>query len=392
MALENGFKMPVNSFSLRRRIATGAVLVVAIFAPTPAFALESLIEIATTKLAEYAQVLAKEGAMLAKWTYDKTQNLLASQSSAESVVASTDKLLAGNKELTQARLNYGAARQASGRYEDALDLFTSPSAKPAQVCELIGTTGEAAAAGNDIREVASASTQQASTRALGVESAATEAKNLLANYRSNYCSPHDVKRGFCATTATDPQMYGASLQAASLLLPAANETYNENEVRAAEDYIKTVTDPVPNELLPKALDTNSAAAKKFNLAMMSSQAEMSVAQYSLNTILASRTAFAKLGSTALGESPSAISSVGLMKQLVEKKHGDADYQTRLSGMNEAALLQEFNLQMAGRNWMDFQAYGQDERIEALIATRLGVLASERNARQLALARGMTGGR
>ncbi|MGJ7523507.1 hypothetical protein ACSFA0_23705 [Variovorax sp. LT1P1] len=374
--------------SNRRRLAAVS-LVVAALAPTPAFALESLLQIATTKAAEYAEVLAREAANIAAWTYDKTQNLLASQSSSESAVAAADKHLMGAKELTQAKLNYKAALASASRHQEALDKVSSDSAKGAQTCEIMDAASNASGASAETKVLAASLTTDAAQRGTSTESSEQAAADLLANYRERYCAVEDVQRGFCSTPAA-PSMQGAPLHASSLLLPTANETYSTAESAAAEAFITMLTNPVPQVVLPKALDTNSVAAQRFNIALMSSQAELSVAAYSLNEIRASRVPNGSFDSTALGTSGAPISAVGLMKQLVDRKHGDPAYHARLQAMDETALLQEFTVQMAGRNWMDFYRHSQDERIEGLIATRLGVMAGERHARQLALARQKTG--
>ena len=126
-----------NSFRSIRKIGTSFGLVVALSLPTSAFALQSFVEIASTKAAEYAQVLAKQAALLAQWTYDKTQNLLATNSSTESIVSAVEKQLAGNKELTQAQLNYEAANASRKRYESSQDNFTSESSKAFKTCQTL---------------------------------------------------------------------------------------------------------------------------------------------------------------------------------------------------------------------------------------------------------------
>lgn len=368
-----------------KKLCVSMGLAVALATPSSAFALQSLVEIALTKAAEYAQVLAKQAAMLASWTYDKTQNLLASQSSTESIVASIEKHLAGSKELTQAQANYDAANSSRLRFESAQDNFTSESAQGFKACETLAENSSIGGSSEDTKDIVKASTQAAVQRGLHTENANVAARAVLLNYKNKYCSDQDVQRGFC-TSAVAPLMQGASLHAGSLLIPAANETYSEDETMAAKDFIDLLTNPNPDEMLPKGLERKNGPSQAFNLALMNGQAQMSVAVYSLNEILASRTPATAMSSTAAGESEGSISAVGLMKIFAEKRFSDPEYKAKINGMLTPALLQEFNLQMAARNWMDFQSYLQDERIEVLVATRLGILAGERNDRQLALAR------
>lgn len=384
--------MKKTAFTSRfRKTGIAMGLAMALAAPSPAFALQSLVEIAATKAAEYLQVLAKQAAMLAQWTYDKTQNLLATQSGTESIVASIEKELMGNKELTQAQENYEAANAARLRLESAQDNFTAESAKAFQTCETIAQGSALGGSGGDTKVMAKSGTQAAVQRGLHTENATVAAREVLIDYKAKYCSAEDVKRGFCTTAVAD-LMQGASLRASTLLMPAAGESYNPVEAIAAADYITMATNPVPDEMLAKGVEKKTGASKRFNLSLMNAQAQMSVAIYSLNEILASRTPETAIAQNAAGEGDGAISAVGLMKKFAEKRFSDHDFKTKMNNMEEPALLQEFALQMAARNWMDYQSFQQDERIEALVATRLGVLANERNSRQLELARSLVKGR
>lgn len=377
-------------FNTFRKTGVAMLLVAGMAVPAPAFALQSLLEIASTKLAEYVQVLTKQAALLAQWTYDKTENLLATQSSTESIVASIEKELLGNKELTQAQANYEAANASRLRFESAQDNFLAPSAKPFKTCETLSEGASISSAGNDTKEMVKSSTQAAVQRGLHTENASAAARQVLTEYKSRYCSDEDVRRGFCQNAAP-VLMQGASLRASSLLMPAAGESYTPEEAIAAADYITMITNPVPDEMLVKGTEKKKGASQAFNLALMNAQAQMSMATFSLHQILASRAPESAIGRGVGGESEGSISKVGLMKRFAEKRFSDPAFNESMNKMGESALLQEFTLQMAARNWMDFQSYEQDERIEALIATRLAVLASERNARQLQLARSMSKG-
>ncbi len=75
-----------------------------------------------------------------------------------------------------------------------------------------------------------------------------------------------------------------------------------------------------------------------------------------------------------------------MKNFVEKRFSDPTYRAKISGMTPEALLQEYVYQASARNWMDYQSHLQEERIEALISTRLAMAVQERNNRQISLAK------
>ena len=385
--MKNTIKSNYPPFRLKRFVLVSCITISTVAAPIQAYALQSLVEIAATRLAELMQILAKEAALIAAWMFDKIQNLLATQSGTESWVAMSEKHLAGVKELTQAKLNYGATKISNDRYIDSLDRFTAESAQPGRVCEIAGDTFAATSENN----TPGSTTQQTVTASvmdnLAEPNAAVTNKNFIDKYKTDYCDQPDVDSGLCKALSPDPEKRGAAVRASTLLSPAVNETYSVPEFDAVGDYVKMITNSSAMEALPRAFDNKeSPQSAAFNIKFLGAQARLSMATYSLQTIVESRTADAEL-TPAMGELTSeAISAVGLMKLFVDSKHGDKDYQVKLAAMDETALLQEFTLQMAGKNWSEFMAYSQDERIESLISMRLGILAEERNRRLEELAR------
>ena len=115
---------------------------------------------------------------------------------------------------------------------------------------------------------------------------------------------------------------------------------------------------------------------------MTSQAQMSMANYSLAQILASK--------MPMGTTPDkAISTVGLMKKFVEERFGNPDYAKGISAMDSPGLLKEINSQMAVRNWINYQSYLQNERVEASLATQLAVAVKDKADQELSAARSLT---
>lgn len=377
---------------LRSAGVGAALLALLAFAPTPAAAfcppclMDSVISLAdvAAKAATLAQMAASQASTLAGIAESTLKTTTGQQGSTASVVGGREKELAAEKELVQAELNYAAASDSQKRFAEAQDKFTAPSAQAYRVCETVVAAASARTVGDESRSMAKAMNYASSQRQTFVENAAQRGKEVLDNYRANYCSSDDEARGRC-TAVADKRMQTAAVSADTLMTPVAGETLNEKEKIAAADYIEMVTNPVPPELLPKGLDNKSPAAERFNIAQMNSQAQMSMATTSLQQIMASKSA---TGTSA----EKSISVVGLMKQFVEDKFGNSDYAKGVGAMDNPGLLKEINIQMAARNWINYQSYLQNERVEAVLATQLAIAVKDSSEREIAVARAQVGSR
>lgn len=370
--------------SLMASISMGALMT---FAPTPAMAwchpclMDAQIAASdvAAKVATLAQMAASQASTLAGIAQSTLMTMNAEQGTTASIVASREKELAAESELVQAELNYDAASEAQKRFAEAQDNFTAPSAKAYRVCEVMKAGDAAKKVGDDARSIGKALSDASGNRQMYTENASASAKKVLDNYRKNYCSIEDEKRGRC--TAVEKSMQNAAVSADSLMSPTSGETFTAKEKVAAVDFIQMVTNPTPQEMLPKGLEKKSAAAERFNLAQMSAQAQMSMADHSLMQILASK--------TATGTTPEkSISVVGMMKKFSEEKFGNPVYVKGLGGMDSPGLLKEINSQMAVRNWISYHGYLQNERVEALLATQLAIAVKESSDGAIASARSM----
>lgn len=355
-------------------------------APKPAHAfcdpcyMDSIISASdvAAKVATLAQMAASQASTLAGIAASTLKTMTGQSGVTASVVASRDKELAAEKELSQAALNYDAASEAQKRFAEAQDNFTAPSAQAFRVCEIMKAGDAAKTVGEDARTMAKALNYASGRRQMYTENASVRAKEVLDNYRTNYCSDADEARGRC-TAVSDKRMQNAAVSADSLMSPTAGETFTEKEAQAAVDFIEMVTNPTPQELLPKGLENKSAAAERFNLAQMNGQAQMSMANHSMMQILASK--------KPTGTTPEkSISVVGLMKKFAEEKFGNKQYVEGLSKMDNPGLLKEINSQMAVRNWINYHGYLQNERVEALLATQLAIAVKDNSEREIASAR------
>lgn len=309
--------------------------------------------------------------------------------STESLIGANEKVLSGMKELEQASLNYDAAASMSETFATSQEMFVAPEGQAFRRCELLAQAKQATSVSEDARLNAKVMTASHANRNMNTTSSADAARKVLDDYKSNYCSAEDRSRGRC-TTEAPLALQGAPTRADVLLTPVANSTYSEAESRAASSFITMVTNPAPVEALPRGLE-KSAAGERFVLEQMHSSAQMSVAQHSLEQIKASKeSSESAAGAAAANGYSGALSLVGLMEKFTKDKFGNSEYAKELHAKNEHGLLKEMNIQMAFNNWLGFQTYSQNERIEALIATQLAAAARERADRQLAVARGMAG--
>ena len=79
-----------------------------------------------------------------------------------------------------------------------------------------------------------------------------------------------------------------------------------------------------------------------------------------------------------------LSMVGWMKKFVTDRFGNQTWQEKINNANSSeVLLREIAMMQAGKNWMDFQAYEQAERMEAVMATTLAITARMYNEPRLA---------
>lgn len=199
----------------------------------------------------------------------------------ESQVTAIEKTISGRKELTQAKLNSKAAGESSERFAEAQDKFNSA---PERTCRLLNESKETAIA---------VALTDVNTKALGrtdvkrlssTDSSSQVATKILDDHNKLYCSDTDVERGRCETPTN---MKNADISAETLFMPKGTNTYSPEQVKAAQDFIRMATRPVPIEDLPKALES-SAGGQRYLLEQKRSVALDSLVSSSFNRILASR--------------------------------------------------------------------------------------------------------
>lgn len=306
-------------------------------------------------------------------------------SSTESMVGSGEKGNQGGKELEQAKLNYDAATKMADSYAKSMEQFVLPESQAYKKCVIMAQAQQAEVAGQAVRTSSKLGTYKAARRNMGGQNPEASMKNVLDDYKSNYCSKEDVARDRC-TTAAPEYLQNASVRADILLTPAANETYSAEESKAADSFITMVSNPIPIQSLPANLEKTPGGNKYF-LEQMYSTAQMSVGQHSLQAIKASKEPSSASGAVAAANGYSGdLSLKGVMSKFTEDKFGNPEYAKNLQTQNENGLLKEMNVQMAFNNWLGYKAYEQNERMEAIMAVQMLNSVRERSAKALSAAR------
>ena len=333
------------------------------------------------KGATLAQMAASQASTLAGIAESAYKMMTGQSGVTASVVAGREKELAADKELTQAHLNYQAASAQQKRFTEAQDLYLAPSAQPYRTCETMANANTTQRAGESARTLGKVLNEVAGQNLMRTENAALRAKKVLDNYRANYCSDDDEARGRCK--AVDKKMQNAAVSVESLMNPTAGDTYNDQEAKAALDYVNMVTSPTPPEMLPKALEGKSEAAERFAVAQMSAEAQMSMANHSLVQILASK--------MPRGKGPEdATSLVGLIKSGIMERFGNPRFAAELAAKDSTGILKDVNRLMAMRNFLAYHSYLQNERVESLLATQLAIAVKDNSEIEIAAARAAAG--
>jgi hypothetical protein len=302
-------------------------------------------------------------------------------SSSSTISATIEKQTGAMKELTQAKMNYDATLETSKAAAEAEDKFGNP-AELANMCDTAATGQQAAIASNSAAINGKALNAALTRRQLHSPAPAVVTKQLIDEHNNSYCSDDDQAHGRCNTAASIPKtQQNADLNAGSLLTPSNGSTYSNTEREAAQKFIVMASGPVPPENLPPALE-KTPQGKAYVLATMVAAAQSSVAKHSLSQIWAENSADPGLSETAEGNPGDALSMVGVMKKFVYDRFVEPKWKADLVGMDTNGLLKEIAVLMAGQNWMDYQAYRQAERMEAVVATQLAIAARDHNEKRL----------
>lgn len=193
-----------------------------------------------------------------------------------------EKYLASAKESVTAKLNQEAMNVVTKALADAQADFTPNNVERA--CRIARESQEtqsaALSAHIEKKAVAIAEGQEYN---LGKPEAEV-ATSVIQNHNQKYCTQEGVDRQRCTTVSNTPD---ADILASTLLAGDGSETFTKEQYEAARSFMRNVTDPVPPENLPKAME-NTAAGQRYLLERRAHAAAMSMAQEGFARILAAR--------------------------------------------------------------------------------------------------------
>lgn len=294
----------------------------------------------------------------------------------EQIAGTIEKQSKQQEIFAQGQMTYQGQIKAAEAAAEAEDTYLSPSSQPTNACSTIQVSTQIGSNAQDARLNAKAIAAAKTGRSMYTPSASVAHAEILKRHAERYCSAQDAQRGRC--TAAPGHLQNADILAGTLLAPAAAETYSPQEMEAARQFITNATDPFPTEMLPRGYE-NTEKGRNYILAQMAESAQLSVAQYSMSMMLANRSA----PNPNSANPQERVSLMGLARKYVEDRFVRPDWRVALSGKNEHGLLREVAEMMAFKNWLDYHAFMQMERMEAVLAVDLAISAKQHNAPILA---------
>jgi hypothetical protein len=204
----------------------------------------------------------------------------------EAPVAELEKKSAALKEQAQTGLNVNAAKQADDAAIGAVDQVVADTP---EACTIKKETMETVDAAHETGLLARARTQLTARRSMYTPSSQGAVKELLDASFNEYCSPESLARGSCKGAVSPKNMPDGDINANSIMgtSEGLSNKLSQDEIDAAGKYINWVTNPVPVENPPLAV-LNSPAGQRMSVEMRRRAAISSVAEFSLNRIIAAR--------------------------------------------------------------------------------------------------------
>lgn len=334
-----------------------------------------------------AAVATSTTAITTAITAATTQIVLQLKAMAAERKGDANKQNAVNKALTQTQLDYQGAvevAQASADVRDALQ--PAPNA-----CQTMRSGTAIPEATNTARQVVNTLGRHNADRNGGRDPTngqplppAKAATQIYQTHTSQFCGPEDLAQGRCTTLS--PVANGDVRADVLLTPPNGSKSYTPLEAEAAEAFKKNVTNPTPAPNLPKQM-ANTPQGKAYYVQQMVANARMSVAQHSLDQIIAEHTKQPGLG--AQMQMPQADASVlDVIQYEVDRRFSNSGWYIAMATATTDALLREVANILAFNVWVDYRRYMQMERVETLLATQLAMEVEQDAAVRLAAQRNM----
>lgn len=352
-----------------------------VLTPLPAVAQLPTVEVFTV---EYAI-----NQILVKWIKDQFLNMVMKpfqaiigtfiDSGTNSIGSAIMKEVAADSQLLQAQMNYKAVLWANERATQAFNRFASSSSYAYGTCETAATNEGAGNVQVSTRIAIKATTAADTAYDLYNASASQAQLNITDLHNTTYCSQGDATAGRGCTPVA-PHMQNADVSAGTLLVPNGGNTYTPEEYQAATAYVRMVTAPVPQEMIPVGME-KTPQGMRFVVGQRAAAAQMSVARLALNQIKESNAKANNLTNTVAGPAGD-LSISALMQKIVTERFGNANYAASLQVMNETGLLKEIAINLTTANWQAYQTYLMNEPAELVAATQTAIVARADAERRL----------
>ncbi len=227
-----------------------------------------------------------------------------------------------------------------------------------------------------ISEITDRRTQGApNTPAWAGQGQATAAVNQL--HFSRYCSQNEQQAGLC--TAGDVKNEGKDQRSRSLI---SADTYpDQDSINAANDYARTLIEPVPPAAL-RGGQLTSVAGQDASAKRRGYSAQISLANGVLNDIIASRTGSVVLTSNQKQQLqaqglPAADTASWFQAQDLEvnRRVSGVAWHASLQGMPQKSVLVEIATELAMTNYILWQSFRATQQDGAVNAAQLAVTAT-----------------
>lgn len=241
------------------------------------------------------------------------------------------------------------------------------------------------------------STVTIGTRIFEAEKAVSSFQNDLVvdttNYNMNTETVSDdsfllEKRTMGAEAMTDASLGNLDDLLASTLL-SGNAFKDDVQAADAYRYVQRITNedplPPPEEIFidPNAKPddlTPTEEGKKFLISVYDQLPTMSMAQLSLLEIIAEKQRFAGFAKDLpIGDPEDGSASLmEVMAYEVERRYMSEDWYDAMNQMSTEALLREIAYMLAAQSYMDMKNFKRGQRIEAMLASQMGIFSGLMN--------------
>lgn len=308
----------------------------------------------------------------------------------------------------QAEISKGAIVQKNT--SEAIAMYESQERLRIQAIEINeklrqpATTCASMAVGDNVGKVAAivqnASSARTRSTTQSILSRPSNSVAIIASYDNSmkkYCTQADADLHRCemGKNGSDKRLAGADVQADMLFNsadPAAKspETYIPGQAAAMKDYVDRIAVSMPPEAIAarSLAEERTPQGKAYAELARRYASFMSMAAYSLNSILSSHDVQVGLGDRTMmaARVGSDASMMAVVKAFVDEKFSAKSMKDQGSQLQSEVILRDMAQTNAFRLWIDYQNLVQTQRIEAMNAMQLALMTEAQLKPQLAAQR------